>query len=260
MRHLRSAAVIGSTTVLEAVRNRLLLVAVLFGVVLIGVSVAAASVSISERARLIIDVGMAAASGLGSLIAVALTVTSFAGEIDKHTAYPVLARPLPRWVFILGKYLGVLATMIMVVTIMVVATATTVWLYGAPVPGALWTGLALAVFELALVVAVALMFSTLSVPSLAAAYAVGLVVAGNLANDMQQIAQKQLSEGKLTGHLLELAYYVVPDLSTLSVRLQAANNLPVSPGFLGAGALYATLYAATALVIAMLVFSRRRAI
>lgn len=260
MKTLRGAAVIGWTTLLEAVRNRLLVVAVLFGVVLVGVSVAAASVSIAERARLIIDVGMAAASGLGSLIAVALAVSTFAGELTRHTAYPVLVRPLPRWAFILGKYLGVLATMIAVVTIMVLATALTVWLYGAHVPHALWAGLLLAWTELALVVAVALMFSTMTVPSLAAAYTIGVLCAGNLASDMQTIAQRQLTEGKLTGYVLEVAYYVLPDLTNLSVRLQAANDLAVAPGFVGAGIAYALAYAATALVVAMLIFGRRRAV
>ena len=103
MTALRGSLVIASATVLEAFRNRLFAVAILFGLVLIAMSVAAASVSISERARLIVDVGLAASSGLGTVLAVALSITSFAGELKTHPAYPILARPLPRWACILGK-------------------------------------------------------------------------------------------------------------------------------------------------------------
>src|SRR5207249_690601 len=92
---LRAALVLAAGTFVEAMRNRLLMVSLLFAVVLVGASVSAASVSIGEHARLIIDVGLAAASAVGSLVAVSLTISSFAGELRRHTAYPVLARPLP---------------------------------------------------------------------------------------------------------------------------------------------------------------------
>ena len=60
-------------TLMGALRNRLLLVTVGFGVVLIFLSMAAASVSIGEKARLIIDVGLAATSMIGSIVGIALT-------------------------------------------------------------------------------------------------------------------------------------------------------------------------------------------
>lgn len=257
---LTGTAIVAVSTLLEAVRKRLLMVSVVFSVVLVGLSVAAASVSIGEKGRLIIDVGLAAASGLGSAIALALAISSFAGEIRSRTAYPVLARPVQRWVFVLGKYLGNVAAMVLVVTIMLLATATIVWLYGGHVGEAFWSSLWLTWMEMALVVSIALLFSTMASPTLAATYSVGIVLAGNLAGDILAIADRMQDKGKALGSVLRYAYYVVPDLQELSLRTQAANDLPAPSRFLLYGTLYALAYAACAVVIAMWIFSRRRAV
>lgn len=260
MKALRGSLVIASATVLEAFRNRLFAVAILFGLVLIAMSVAAASVSISERARLIVDVGLAASSGLGTVIAVALSITSFAGELKTHTAYPILARPLPRWAFILGKYLGVVIAMIGVVTIMVLTTALTVKLYGGELPSALWGCLWLNWIEMAVVVAVSFTFSALTVPTLAATYSAGVILAGNLATDVQAYADRLEAKGKGAASGLRVAYYVLPDLQDLSARIQAANNLELPWNLLMNGTAYGLAYAAAALALAMWVFSRRRTV
>ena len=72
---IKASGVIAFSTFIEAIRNRLLYIALFFVILLIGLSVAAASVSIWERGRLIIDVGLAAAIGIGSIIANIITPT-----------------------------------------------------------------------------------------------------------------------------------------------------------------------------------------
>ncbi|MBI3179861.1 MAG: ABC transporter permease [Deltaproteobacteria bacterium] len=252
-------AIVGGTFV-EAIRNRLLLLSALFALVLVGLSVSAASVSIGEQSRLIVDVGLAAASALGSAIALALSVSSFAGELRRRTAYAVLARPVSRWVFVLGKYLGVVLAMALLVALMVLATAAVVWLYGDSVPAALWGSLWLTLVEMAVVVAVGTLFSTLATPMLAAAYAGGVVLAGNLAADLRDLALELAKKGEGGAPLVEWGYYLLPDLQKLSLRTQAANDLPVSLEYLALGSAYGAAYATAALVLAMWVFTRRRSV
>jgi ABC-type transport system involved in multi-copper enzyme maturation permease subunit len=257
---LRAAAVLGGATLITAVRSRLLLIGLLFALVLVGLSVAAASVSFAEQSRLIVDIGLAAASAFGSLIALALAVISFADEIDRRTAYPVLARPIPRWAFVLGKYLGVVAAMEIVVVIMVAATAVVVWLYGDTVPAALWGSLWLTCIEIPVVVAVATLFSTMTVPVLAAAYSVCVVLVGNLASDILALATRMQGDGNPLGTVLHGLYFVPPDFEKLSLRPHAANDLPVPWEYLAGGTVYGLLYAAAAVALAMWVFSRRETV
>lgn len=253
--------VVAMATLLEAIRNKLLLVAVFFAIVLVGLSVTAASVSIGEHSRLIIDVGLAAASALGSVVALSLAITSFAGELRKHTAYPVLARPISRSAFVVGKYLGVLLAMLLVVTAMVLATACVVWLFGEPLPAAFWASLWMIWIEMALVVAIAIFFSTLTVPTLAATYTVGLVIAGNLAGEIHRLGTViVIKKGQLFGRTLQFLYYALPDFEKLSLRGQAANSLPIPTDFMWIGTAYGLAYAAFALAAATWIFSRRRSL
>jgi len=258
---LRAALVVAAATLLEAIRNRILLTGVLFAAVLVFISIAAASISLWERARLIVDVGLTTASGFGSIIAIALTITSFAGELNKRTVFPVLVRPISRWAFVLGKYLGVVATMIIVVTTMVAATALTVVIFGDDVPGALWASMWLNFVEICVVCAIALMFSTMASPVMAAAYTVGMVLSGNLSDDMQRLALRLAERGEdAASSVLQVIYHVLPDLSALSVRIQAANDLDVPAAYIFHGIWYGFSYACVALVISMWIFTRRRSI
>ncbi|MEK7705276.1 MAG: ABC transporter permease subunit [Myxococcota bacterium] len=257
---IRQLAVLTTATLRESIRNRLLLTTLAFAVVLVGLSVAAASVSIGEQVRLIVDVGLAAASALGSAIAIAVTVSSFAGELTHRTAYPVLVRPLSRSVFVAGKYFGLVATMMVVASLMVLSTAAIAALYGGPVPAALWASLVLTNIEMAVVVALTLLFSSFAAPALAATYAAGFVLAGNLTSDIVAMAERFGSATAEIAPLLRVSYIVLPDLARLSARTQAANGLPVAFDLLGWATLYGLGYAATAVIVAAWLFERRRSV
>ena len=252
--------VVGGATLLEAVRSRILLVSVFFAVLLVGATVAASSISFGEEGRLIIDVGLAAASAVGSGIALSLAIASFAGELRRRTAYSILARPIPRWAFVLGKHVGIAVTIDILVGFMVLATVLILWAYGATVPRALWGSLWLSMIEMQLVVAVATLFSAFTTPVLAAAFTVGLVLAGNLAGDIARFAARLEAKGQSGADMLRVLYYLLPDLGKLSLRTQAANNLPVDISYLVYGTTYGLCYAAAALALACWIFSRRRMI
>jgi ABC-type transport system involved in multi-copper enzyme maturation permease subunit len=255
---LKGILIVAAGTLLESVRSRILLVSLFFAVVLVGLSVAAASISLGEEGRLIVDVGLAAASALGSGIALSLAIASFAGELRQRTAYTVLARPIPRWAFVLGKHLGIVITIELLVLLMVGSTTLTLWGYGAPVPSAMWACLWLTLVEMQLVVALATLFSAMTTPVLAAAFTVGMVLGGNLAGDIARFARRLEEDSLVTSTLLRTLYYLLPDLGKLSMRTQAANDLPVDLTYLMYGTAYGLCYAAAALAIACWIFARRR--
>jgi Cu-processing system permease protein len=195
---------------------------------------------------------------VGSGIALSLAIASFAGELSRRTAYSVLARPIPRWAFVLGKHLGVAVTVDLLVMLMALATVLILWTYGARVPTAFWGSVWLSLIEMQLVVAIATLFSAFTTPVLAAAFTVGLVLAGNLAGDIARFATRLEAKGQAGADVLRALYYLLPDLGKLSLRTQAANSLPMDPSYLVYGTTYGLSYAAAALVLACLVFSRRR--
>ena len=250
---------IAAMTFQEAVRNRLLLVTLAFAAILTALSISAGSVSMGHQGRLIMDVGLAAASMMGSIIAIALTVIAFGSEGKNKTAYTLLTRPISRWAYILGKYLGLVATMELVVMLMLGATALAISLYGEEIPVAFWGSAWLTLIEMWVVVAVALFFSTVGVPVLAAIYTTGLLLAGNLAGDILHLAERaELKEEQGTANILHGIYQFIPDLADLSLRAEASNNLGIPEGFILAGTVYGLAYASVAILGAMWVFTRKK--
>lgn len=260
---LRGVAVLGAATVLQAIRSRLLWVSVVFAVVMVGLSMSAAGVALYEQARIIVDTGLAAASGLGTAVALAATVSFFSSELKNRTAYVILARPIPRAAYIVGKFLGLWAAMILVVVAMGLATAAVVWTFDDTVPAAFWASLTLTVLEMAVAIAVAQLFCTLSVPALAATYAAGVLLAGNMSSDIAALAHRMEARAggpTLASQLMRGVFYLLPDLDKLSLRPQAANRLPVPDGYVLQGGLYALAYTALMLTLSSAIFSRRKAL
>ena len=94
----------------EAIRDR-----VLFGV--LGLAAASllfgsslAWLSISEQVRILVDHGVVTISWLSNLVAMFLGASFLYKEIELRTLYVILAKPVTRTQFVLGKYFGIVGT------------------------------------------------------------------------------------------------------------------------------------------------------
>ncbi len=95
----------------EAVRAR-----VLYG--LLGVALATtayslvvATLSLHQEIRVVADLGAASISLYAVLVAIVLGATSLHNELERKTLFPILTRRLRRHEYLVGKYLGALATL-----------------------------------------------------------------------------------------------------------------------------------------------------
>lgn len=258
--HIQHLFIIAKATTLEAIRNRILWITLAFALGLVLFSVILASISLNERDRLILDISLFATSGMGSLIAIALAVTSFANDLQRHTAYMILVRPIPRWVFVVGKYLGIVATMALIIAMMFTSTALTLWLYGSSVPLGLVSAAWLTLIDIAVVTSVAIAFSTFAVPVLATTYTIGIIVAGHLAQDIQDLAHTYMLSSPLASHVLDGFFYVMPDLQAFSLRHQLANALPISDKIVVYATCYGAFYILVVLIVGSGIFTRRKTI
>src|SRR5579864_6855332 len=101
---------IAFNTYREAVRARILLGVFAVALATCAYSVVVASLSLHNEARVVADLGSAALSLYGVLMAIVLGSTSLHRELEYKTIFPILSRPVRRWEYIVGKYLGMLLT------------------------------------------------------------------------------------------------------------------------------------------------------
>lgn len=159
---------IARNTFRESVRDKVLYVILFFAAVCIVGSKALGWISIGQDIKIVKDITLAATSIFGALIAIFVGASLIYKEVDKRTLYTILARPMDRWEFIVGKYIGLMALLAVVVLIMTGTSAAYVLVLGGALDTVYLLAAVLIYFKLMVVTALALLTSSLSSPILGA--------------------------------------------------------------------------------------------
>lgn len=243
---------IATNTVREAIRNKVLYALVFFAVLLIGVGVLLSTLSYVEQERIIQDVGLSAIRLFSALIAIFLGVGLIHKEVDRRTIYTIVTKSVARWEFLLGKYLGLVATVWLQVVVMSVAFVAVSWLTGAELHPQHFYALMLTAAEVGLLVAIATFFSAFTTPMLASFFTGGFYVVGHLTRDLRQLGSQ--SDDESVQMLAGWLYRVLPDLESFNLTTEALHGLAVTPAEVWLPLVYGALYASIVLICGMVVF------
>ncbi|MBC8132196.1 MAG: ABC transporter permease [Deltaproteobacteria bacterium] len=268
---MRRIAAVAQNTFREAARNKVMYSLLLFAIILIVSALALGELSVHEERRMIRDVGLFGIDVFSVLIAIFVGVNLLYKELSLKTVYTILPKPIARWEFVLGKWLGVMATLVAQIAVMGVVLALTLvashsggadarvddGALDAALPKALW----LFLMNVTIVTSVAMLFSAFTSPFLSGVFSLGIFLVGRQVPELQQLATRI---GGMPGDLLGLASRVLPNLHlfTPSGTIVGAARVSVHGQFVGAAYLgsvtaYALCYSALVLGLAMLIFRRR---
>jgi ABC-type transport system involved in multi-copper enzyme maturation permease subunit len=242
-------------TVRELIRSKLLYNVVIFAALLLGSSLFVAQLTVGEWRRIILDQGLSAAELGGGLIAVIVGVNLVAGEVERRTIFPTLAKPVTRGTFVLGRYLGLVLVLAANALLMLLLLQILVHLAGESLDTITVQAMFLIFVELMLLAAVALLFGSFSTPMLAAGFSFAVFLIGHLVSDLRAFGQR--SKSGLAQGAAQFFYRLLPDLELLNLKSVAANRLQVSAGYVATSAGYGLAYAVVLLVLSSLIFARR---
>ncbi len=251
-------AAIAISTFREAVRDRVLYNLIVFAILIVGSALLVGQVSIGVERLVLINIGLAAISLFGIVIAIFIGIGLVSKEIEKRTLYTVLAaRPVRRWEFIVGKLFGLVLTLAVNAILMSIgffaALLALVHKFQAADAGLL-VAIYFILLQFVLITSIALFFSTFSTPLFSAIFAFALFVVGTFAEDLRSFAA--MTEG-VTKYIAMGLAYLVPNFAALNVISQVAHSVPVAPRLILLNTLYVLVYAAAATSAAVLVFERR---
>jgi ABC-type transport system involved in multi-copper enzyme maturation permease subunit len=250
--------VVALNTFREAVRDRVLYNLVFFALVMIAASILVGQVSIGIEEMVIVTLGLSAISVIGLLIAVFIGVGLVSKEMDKRTLYALLAKPVRRWEFLLGKFGGLVLTLTVNTFAMAVGLFLALKLVksGAePVEASVLVAVYFIVLKLALVVALALLFSCFTTPLLSILYTAGLYIAGLFVMEMRNYQSETMSHALQTG--LRWLSYLLPNFENFDVMAAAAHGRAIPRALIAQNTAYAALYCAVLLTVAAAIFTRR---
>jgi len=246
---------LAANTVREAIRSKLLYTLLFFAILLIASGVLLSTLSYVESQRILQDIGMGATRIFAVAIAIFVGVGLIYQEVDRRTVYTILSKPISRAEFLLGKYLGLVLTIWLQVAIMVLAFVAVSRATGAPLHGGHAAAFAMTAVELALVVAVATLFSAFTTPMLASFFSTGLWIVGHATRELRDLGAR--AEVESIRQLTAALHRILPDLESFNLTLEATHGLPIAASDLWLPLAYAAGYVGIVLVAAIAIFERR---
>lgn len=254
----------------ESVRDRVLYGIGAFALVLVAASMVIGQITAGQDVKIIKDLGLATIELAGVLMTIFIGVGLVAREIDRRSIFSLLAKPLPRWEFVVGKYLGLVLTILVNVSVMTLALYVMLaWMswtsppeiqrtWDAPATDVrLLVSVLLTFAELALLTAVALFFSTFSSSAiLSVTLTVGVFIAGLASQDLRGFGDIFVNPPPFSFVVTTIGW-IVPAFSAFDRKLDIVHGRPLPPGFVGYTLLYAGIYIAAIVGAAVAIFSRR---
>lgn len=245
---------VAANTYRESVRERVLYNLVFFAVLMTLSGLLLDKLSVRQDEKIVKDLGLASIEIFGTMIAIFVGVGLVAKELERRSLYPLLAKPLSRQEFILGKFLGLALTLLVNTAVMTLGLFATLLLTGGSFDPRLLAAVLATYLGLLVVVGLALLFSTLTSPALAAVCTVCTVFAGRF-SDVIHNMKDVIPDAPVL--LIKLLYYALPNFRNFDLKDRVVYGDPVSAGDLAWIGAYAAVYAGLLLAGTLLAFARK---
>ncbi len=240
----------------EVIRDRILYLVGLYALLMAMAVRLLPEVAAATETKILLDLGLAAMQVIGLVITVFLGTGLVNKEIEKRTVLVMIAKPISRLEFIVGKHLGLSAVLAVLVAVMTVVFLAIAVLAKAAfvLPNILVSSFFLWL-QLSLLTAVAIAFSVFTSSLLATLLTFGVFLMGSFSANL--VALGVQSKNPAIEAFTRNLYLVLPDLARLDLKNQAVyGKLPATDMLLG-NAGYGLLYMVVLLMIASLIFSGR---
>ena len=240
---------VAANTFRETVRERVLYNLVIFAILMTLSGLLLGQLSIRQDERIIKNIGLAAMEIFGTLIAMFMGVGLVNKEIERRSLYPLLAKPLGRDEFLLGKFAGLSVTLVVNVGVMTLGLYATLLATKHGFDVSLLKAIYPILLSLLLTVALALLFSTLTSSTLAAIFTVCAVIAGRFSDVVRNM--REVSDA-VPEWLVKPVYLAIPNFLNFDLKDHVIYGDAVGAGLLARITVYAASYILVVLGLAML--------
>lgn len=241
---------VAANTFRETIRERVLYNLLFFAVLMTLSGLLLKQLSIRQDEKIIKDLGLAAMDVFGTVIAIFIGVGLVSKEIERRSLFPLLAKPLSRSELLIGKAAGLAFTLLVNVVVMTVGLYVTLLLTGRALDLSLLKAVYGIYLGLLLVLALALLFSTVTSSAVASVCTVSMVAAGRFSDVIRNMGQ--VTSGVPTP-LTEFLYWLLPNFRNFDFKNAVVYALPVPFDLLALVTVYAAVYGTVVLLLALAV-------
>lgn len=225
------------------------------------------TISAEQYNKIVKDFGLTAISLFGILISIFLGTSLVYKEIEKKTVYNIFSKPLERYQFIIGKYLGLALTILVITAAMCLIVFMVVlyvelprssfieYYYGGHYFKEFFLAVYFEYLEFLIVIGIAIALSSFTTPVLAILLSFLFFAVGRFSADIRLFAEEV--DNPLVNYFSEIVYRVIPNLEKFDIRSEAVYGGEISAGLIFNTTVYALIYTAVLLLLAVLIFQRK---
>lgn len=248
---------IALNTYRESIRSKILYALFGLGILIIAVSSLFGRVSIGDQVKVIKDFGFFSISLFCMTFAVISGSALLFKELSRKTIFHILARSVHRYEFLVGKYLGLLLTVIVILIASTFGLITFCCFFENKIDWLLFQGSFYIFLEMIIICAAAIFFSSIVVtPLLGGLFTFGVFLAGRSVEHLRFF----LDQGDTQSHIqipLKTLYYILPDLHRLNIATPTVYGYAMRPDHILWSTAYACSYAAVLLIFSTFIFRSR---
>lgn len=260
-RHLIQFRSLTWITFLESIRHRVLIALVLAALALMGFGFVLSALAVrDQQLRVAVDFGLFSLGLIGVMIAIIMGVILVFKEVQRKTIYTLLSKPVPRPLFILGKYFGLSAILFVAFFILTLAWFLLIKARGGVIEPGHFMAVSLIFAEVLLITSIAIWFSTFASPVLSGLFTLGFFLIGRNIPILDHMLQQE--DGFFQSNAVIRTFgstlvRICPDLTVFQVSDALVHGYPVGWSYALSAGTYAFWYISIFLSLAVLIFQRR---
>lgn len=251
------ALAIANQTLREAMRRRVMWVILIIGLFLISLGPVFGFLSPKDSQTVLRSLGLAAILLAGLFITIVTCIYLIPVEIERRTIYTVLSKPVQRYEFVLGKFLGGFATVFVNIAAMGLVFMFMIRLQEGRLPMDMTKGVVMTFFQMMLLAALTIFFSTFTTPVVNFFLSFGIFLVGNLSSVTESLTTKSDAKIRTIGTVI---HYLLPNFGNFNIQnslIRPTTEIANEGVFLRNNIFYAIIYSSVLLVLAILIFDRR---
>ncbi|MCD6413941.1 MAG: ABC transporter permease subunit [Elusimicrobia bacterium] len=241
-------------TLKENARSRSFSLSVIFVVFVFASAFLFSRLSEVVETRVIRDVGMGAIQFFSLLAALFFAIKVAFTEGANKTIYLPLSRPVKRWQYLSGRFLGIVAVVFLEILMMGALLTGLLLLKNAPLDGFYFLGYLFIFLKIVTITSVGILLSLVSTSFVSPFVFTFLIwITGHLFREFDYLIGKMPS---LAVIFLKVAKWIIPNFTILNIPDYVEGRFFQAGGYLPA-ILYAVFYTAAVLVISCAIFEKK---
>jgi len=230
---------IAKNTFRETIRDKILYGILAFAFLFLGSTIFFGSISLGEDVKVVKDFGLAGIYIFSIIIAIFLGTSLVYKEIEKKTLYIIFSKPVAIYQFVVGKFFGLWLSITLNVLLMTIVHLAIVKIKGGGFDLIALYAILLLIFELAIFVALTILFSSVTTPLAGAIFSIIILYIGHSLVMLKDYAEKASEAMKIFANVI---YYILPNLEKFNLRNSVVHDVTPSSGQIIYPILYSIFY------------------